>query len=229
MINVKLNNSLTIPIIGLGTFPMKSFELFKAVYYALRSGYTHFDTASAYGNERALGFSLNALKLFGLTEQRFITTKLSNNDQKQGDVRKSLLRSMSRLNVKNVDLYLMHWPYPETYLDSWKQMEGLYQEGLVKAIGVCNFHQHHLEQLLEIATVFPAVNQIELHPLISQSKLRYFCENSGIALEAYSPVARMDPKLIKNKVLLEISRKYNKTVPQVIFRWDIQHGIITIP
>lgn len=229
MINVRLNNGFEFPIIGLGTFPMKRFELFRAVYYSLRSGYSSFDTSPAYGNEALLGYSLRILKHFGLGRRVFITTKLSNTDQRQGDVRRALINSMRRLQVSSVDLYLMHWPVPETYLTSWKQMESLYKEGLVKAIGVCNFHEHHLERLLEIASVIPAVNQVELHPLLSQGKLQLFCKAKGIAMQAYSPVARMNPKLVNNEVLLRISREHHKTVPQIIIRWDIQHGIITIP
>jgi len=136
---------------------------------------------------------------------------------------------MKKLGVKQLDLYLMHWPNPETYLDSWKEMETLYKEGLVKAIGVCNFHEHHLQKLLEIAEVTPVINQIELHPLLSQKPLREYCKSKGIQIQAYSPVARMDSKLIEHPVLVELAKKYTKTVPQIILKWDVQHDIITIP
>lgn len=229
MKKVKLNNGLEMPMIGLGTFPMKRLELFKAVYCALRSGYTSFDTASAYANEAWLGISLKLLGLMGLGKSLFLTTKLSNTEQRHGDVRAALLKSLRRLKVDCVDLYLMHWPNPDTYIDCWKQMEELYDEGLVKAIGVCNFHQHHLECLLEKSTVTPAVNQIELHPLLSQKCLRSFCKKMQIQVEAYSPVARMAPKLIESSTLNEIAFELGKTVPQIIFRWAIQHGIVVIP
>ncbi len=229
MHNILLNNGLEIPAFGLGTFPMKRFELFWAVYYALKSGYTSFDTASAYSNEAWLGFSLKFWRLFGLGKSVFLTTKLSNIEQRTMEVEDALIGSMQRLGIKVLDLYLMHWPNPNTFVESWKKMEKLYSKGLVKAIGVCNFHQHHLETLLKSANVIPVINQIELHPLLSQEMLRTFCTEKGIAVEAYSPVARMNPRLIENKILVKIAQKYRKTVPQIIFRWDIQHGLITIP
>ncbi|MBA4317082.1 MAG: aldo/keto reductase [Flavobacterium sp.] len=229
MYNILLNNGLEMPVFGLGTFPMKRFELFMAVYYALKSGYTCFDTASAYSNEAWLGFSLKFWRLFGLGKNVFLTTKLSNIEQRTMEVEDALIKSMNRLGVKELDLYLMHWPNPETFVESWGKMEKLYKKGLVKAIGVCNFHQHHLETLMKSASVVPVVNQIELHPLLSQEPLRKFCKGNGIAVEAYSPVARMNPRLIENKVLVKIAQNYRKTVPQVIFRWDLQHGLITIP
>ncbi len=229
MKKILLNNEIEMPIIGIGTWPLNRLKLLKVVFYAIKTGYKSIDTSSAYGNEKWLGRSLKILRTLGLAENVFITTKLSNSAQRTGDVRAALKKSMNALNVKSVDLYLMHWPNPNTYLENWKKMEELYKEGLVKAIGVCNFHQHHLEQLLDIATVHPAVNQVELHPLLNQNKLRNFCSSKGIAIEAYSPVARMHPKLIQNKTLEEIAANYNKTVPQIILRWDVQHNIITIP
>lgn len=226
---ITLNNGLEMPIIGLGTWPLNKLKLVKAVYFALKSGYSSFDTSSAYGNEKWLGFSLKLFKIFGLTKNTFITTKLSNPDQRKGNVRQALKNSMRKLGVNQVDLYLMHWPNPETYLDSWKQMEELYNEGFVKAIGVCNFHEHHLDKLLEIAQVIPVINQVELHPLLTQDKLKSYCDKRGIKLQAYSPVARMDPVLVENEVLVKISNKYNKTVPQVILRWNVQNDIASVP
>lgn len=225
---IKLNNSIKMPIIGIGTYPLNRIALIKTIINAYRFGCRSFDTSASYGNERWLGLSLKILKFFG-AKDIFITTKLSNSFQKRGDVRKALEGSMKKLGVKQIDLYLMHWPNPETYLEAWKQMEILYKEGLVKAIGVCNFHEHHLEKLLEIAEVIPVINQVELHPLLSQKPLRQYCESKGIQIQAYSPVARMDPKLIEHYVLIELSKKYNKTVPQIILRWDIQQNIIAIP
>jgi len=226
---IKLNNGLKMPILGLGTWPMNRFELVKAVYYAIRFGYTSIDTSSAYGNEKWLGRALRIMRLLSNSKNIFITTKLSNAEQRNGNVRLALNNSMKRLNVKCIDLYLMHWPNPETYLDCWRQMEVLYNEGLVKSIGVCNFHEHHLEELLKIATVIPAINQIELHPLLSQIELRSYCSSKGITVEAYSPVARMNPKLIKNDILLKIAILHSKTVPQIILRWNVQHEIVVIP
>lgn len=228
MKNIVLNNGLKMPIIGLGTYPLNRFKLIKAMWYAHKNGCISFDTSSAYGNERSFGIGVKILKFFE-AKNIFITTKLNNASQRKGNIREALLSSMKRLGVKHIDLYLMHWPNPETYLGSWKEMEKLYKEGIVKTIGVCNFHEHHLDKLLEIAEVIPAINQIELHPLLSQKPLREYCESRGIQIQAYSPVARMDPKLIKNPVLEKLAKKYNKTVPQIILRWNIESNIITIP
>jgi diketogulonate reductase-like aldo/keto reductase len=227
--HIELNNKIKMPVLGLGTFPLNKFKLMKVVFQAYTLGYRSFDTSSAYNNEKWLGLSLLLLRFFKKKEKIFITTKLSNSDQRKGNVRQALLDSMKRLNMKSIDLYLMHWPNPETYMDSWKQMEMLYQEGLVKAIGVCNFHQHHLDELLKIAKIVPVINQVELHPLLSQLELAEYCKSREISIEAYSPVARMHPKLIKNKILTKIAGKYNKSVPQIILRWDIQHGYVVIP
>jgi diketogulonate reductase-like aldo/keto reductase len=123
----------------------------------------------------------------------------------------------------------MHWPNPETFLESWKQMEELYREGLCRAIGVCNFHEHHMEELISIAEILPVVNQIELHPLLSQKPLVNYCTSKRILIEAYSPLARMHKKLINNPIMVSLSEKYNKSVVQIILRWNFQNGIIVIP
>lgn len=225
---IKLNNGLEIPIIGLGTYPLNRIALIKAMWYAYKNGCESFDTSSAYGNERWLGIGIRILKLFGVNKI-FITTKLSNEGQIKGNIREELLKSMKKLNVDCIDLYLMHWPNPETYLDSWREMEKLYEEGLVRGIGVCNFHEHHFENLLKVARIKPVINQIEIHPLLTQEPLRRYLEKNQIQVQSYSPVARMDKKLIDNHLLVLLSKKYNKSVPQIILRWNIQNNIITIP
>jgi len=225
MKNIVLNNGLKMPIIGLGTYPLNRFKLIKAMWYAHKKGCTSFDTSSAYHNERWLGVGI---KIFGV-KNIFITTKLSNTSQRNGNIREALLESIKRLGVKHIDLYLMHWPNPDTYLESWKEMEKLYKEGLVKAIGVCNFHEHHLEKLLEVAEITPVINQIELHPLLTQMPLREYCKSKNIQIQSYSPIARMNPKLIENSILVSIAKKYNKSVPQVILRWNLENNIVTIP
>lgn len=225
---IKLNNGVKMSIIGMGTYPLNGFSLLKAVSNSFKNGCISFDTSSAYHNERWLGYSLKYLKLLG-AKDIFVTTKLSNGSQRKGNIRKAFMDSKKKLGLKKVDLYLMHWPNPETFLDSWKEMELLCKEGHIRAIGVCNFHQHHLEKLLEVAEIIPAINQVELHPLLNQKSLVKYCESKGIKVQAYSPVARMDPKLIEHSVLVNLSKKYNKTVPQIILRWDIQNKIITIP
>lgn len=227
MEGIKLNNGLSIPKIGLGTFPMNRYVLLKTVIQATRIGYNSFDTSRSYGNEKALGF---ALKLSLVKRENiFITTKLSNEQQRTYNVKNALLSSLKLLKTDYVDLYLMHWPNPETYLDSWRQMEELYLQGYCKAIGVCNFHEHHLEELLKIAKIIPAINQIEIHPLLTQKPLIKYCKKHGIQPEAYSPLARMDKRLVENGVLENLAEKYNKTIAQIILRWDYQCGVISIP
>lgn len=215
------------PLIGMGTWPLNGWRLALIVRKAVKLGYRSFDTASAYGNEKWLGYGIRFSGIH--REDLFITTKLSNYDQRRGDVKEACQKSLSRLGIRYLDLYLMHWPNPDTYLRCWKQMEMLYKEGLIRAIGVCNFHQHHLKSLLEIVDVIPSVNQVELHPLLSQSSLIAFCKELGIQIEAYSPLARMHERLIKNEVIVKIAKKYRKTVPQIILRWDYQHGIVSLP
>lgn len=229
MKTITFNNGIKMPILGLGTWPMNGIKLVKVVYRSLKLGYTSFDTSSAYGNEKWLGRALRLMRVVGLGKQIFITTKLNNSEQRNGDVRRAVKNSLRKLNVKSIDLYLMHWPNTETYLDCWKQMEELYHEGLIKAIGVCNFHESHLEELLKIAKVIPVINQVELHPLLSQVKLRNYCTGKGIKMEAYTPLARMDVKLVENTYLKEYAKKYGKTVPQIILRWNVQHDIVVIP
>jgi diketogulonate reductase-like aldo/keto reductase/polysaccharide pyruvyl transferase WcaK-like protein len=224
---IVLNNGIEMPMIGLGTYPTNGVKLALLVRKAVKLGYRSFDTASAYGNEKWLGIGI---RLSGVKRSDlFITTKASNAEQRTGDVISAVNKSKKRLGVKQVDLYLMHWPNPDTYLKSWKQMETLYKEGVVRAIGVCNFHEHHLLKLLEIADVIPVINQFELHPLLSQTSLVKFCHDKGIRVTAYSPLARMNDKLRKNTTLVKIAGKYQKTVPQIILRWNFQNHIISIP
>lgn len=220
MENIKLSNEIEIPKIGFGTFPMKGIRVIKAILLALKFGYKRIDTASAYGNERGIGI---ALKLSLMPRNNyFITTKLSNREQENGDIEKALRKSMKRLGVKYIDLYLMHWPNPETYINSWKEMEKLYKKGLVKAIGVCNFHQHHLDKLMKECEIVPMVNQIEITPLLTQEPLIKYCKEKNIIVEAYSPLGRMNEKIKNNDVLKKIANNKNKTISQIILRWNYQ-------
>jgi diketogulonate reductase-like aldo/keto reductase len=225
---IRLNNNLEMPILGIGTYPLNGLPLIKTVLNAHGCGYTSFDTSAAYFNEECLGVAIKRIVSSGAS-QPFITTKLTNTSQRENKVTEGFFNSLKRLGLKKIDLYLMHWPYPDKYLKSWKQMEVLYKEGLIGAIGVCNFHQHHLKRLLEVAEIIPAINQIEIHPLFSQKPLRDYCKDKGIHVQAYSPIARMDPKLVRHPVLVKLSKRHKKTVPQVILRWDIQEGIIALP
>lgn len=225
--NLTLNNKLQMPAIGLGTYPMKGLELINTVLKAIDIGYNSFDTAAAYKNHEDIG---KALKLSNTSrEEIFITSKLSNKEQRAGDVEQALKTTLNYLGLEYLDLYLMHWPNPGTFLKSWSQMEKLYKEGLVKAIGVCNFHEHHLRELLSNGNIIPSINQVELHPLLNQKPLVKYCKSKNIVIEAYSPLARMHKKLIKNPLLVKIAEKYQKTVPQIILRWNYQNDIISIP
>lgn len=226
---IRLNNGVEVPQIGLGTYSNEGWGMTMSVFQAYRKGYHLFDTSTAYHNEAAMGRAYKLLTLLGKRRNFIVSTKLTNTAQRTRDVFQAFEESRRMLQVKTVDLYLMHWPNPGTYLDCWQQMEELYQAGKVRAIGVCNFHIHHLENLFKVASVVPAINQVELHPLLSQIPLRQYCKEHGIAMEAYTPLARMNPKLIDNPTLKSLAHKYQKTVPQIILRWDIQHDFIVIP
>lgn len=223
----KLNDGNTIPLIGLGTFPMKGFKLIKSVITAENTGYTMFDTSRAYHNESELGIALKLGKL--KREDVFVITKISNRQQEIGNVEAALESSLKKLCLSYVDLYLMHWPYPEHYLNTWKIMEKMKKKGLAKSIGVCNCHESHLRSLLNIATTKPVVNEVELHPLLTQRPLIEFCKSNDIKMIAYSPLARMAPELVNNNIIQKLARKYKRSNSQIVLRWDFQHGYITIP
>lgn len=228
MQTVRLNNGVEMPLVGLGTYPMNGPRLVAAVAKAVAAGYRRFDTAAVYGNEAWLGRALKLARPLAHGEAFFLTTKLDS-AVPPVRVRETLEASLCRLGIERVDLFLMHWPHPDYYVDQWRQMEELLREGRTRAIGVCNCHPRHLEHLLEKAAVVPAVNQVELHPLLSQVPLRDYCRERGILVEAYSPVARMHPKLIHHPLLIGLAGKHGRTVPQIILRWDIQHGIAVVP
>lgn len=156
-------------------------------------------------------------------------TKLANYQQRTRDVRKALTDSLKFLGMDHVDLYLLHWPNPGTYVECYQQMEELQKEGLIRAIGVSNFHEHHLIELFKYTSVVPAVNQVEIHPLLNQRKLIDFCTGKGIQMISYSPFARMHERLILHPVLVKIAEKYHVKVTQVIIRWNYQHKYVAIP
>ncbi|GMA62549.1 aldo/keto reductase [Alicyclobacillus fastidiosus] len=220
-----LNNGVQMPWFGLGVWQTKEGEeVEQAVTYALGAGYRHIDTAAAYKNEQGVG---NAVRKSGIArEDLFITTKLWNADQGYDTAVRAFEESNRRLGLEYVDLYLIHWPVKGKYKDSWRALEKLYKDGLVRAIGVSNFHIHHLEDLLADAEVVPTVNQVECHPLLAQTELRAFCADHKIQFEAWSPLMQGN---LNNGALLDIAKKYNKTPAQVVLRWDLQHGIVTIP
>ena len=196
----------------------------KNVHICMKNGITMFDTSKAYRDgEYELG---RALKSYSRDEY-FIVTKASNTDQFNGNIRKALEDSLKALDMTYVDLYLLHWPVSDIWINSWLELEKLYQEGLCKAIGVCNCNIHHLEELERSAHIVPMVNEFECHPLFTQEALRSYCMKKHIQVMAYTATARMDERLRKT-VLPSIAKKYNKTISQIIHKWHQQIGNIPI-
>ncbi|NLM11539.1 MAG: aldo/keto reductase [Clostridiaceae bacterium] len=223
-----LNNGVKMPWLGLGVWKVTNpEELDSAVKTALEAGYTSIDTADVYGNEEGVG---KAIKESGIPrEQLFITTKLANKMQRKGydATLKAFEASRKRLGLEYIDLFLIHWPVKDKYVESWKAIIKLYKEGLVRAIGVSNFLIHHLEDIMNETDVVPAVNQVELHPWLNQSELIDFCRKNKIQVEAYSPL--MSGHLREVTELEEIAEKYGKTPAQIVLRWHLQREVIVIP
>lgn len=220
-----LNNGVTMPWLGLGVWKTKDGdEVIQAVSDAITAGYRSIDTAAVYGNETGVG---QALKASGIPrEQLFITTKVWNADQGFESTLRAFEDSRRKLQLDTLDLYLVHWPVKGKYKETWKALIKLRDEGYVRAIGVSNFQVHHLQDLIDDTGVVPAVNQVELHPLLNQRELRSFCQEKGIQLEAWSPLMQGNLDL---PLLTELSGKYGKSPAQIVLRWDLQHGIVTIP
>lgn len=225
-----LHNGVNMPWFGLGVFKVEEGpELENAVRTAIKHGYRSIDTAAIYGNEEGVGRGIRAgLEEAGIgREELFVTSKVWNADLGYESTLAAYEASLNKLGLDYLDLYLIHWPVEGKYKEAWRALETLYKEGRVKAIGVSNFHVHHLETLLSGAEIKPMVNQVEFHPRLTQTELRAFCKEQGIQFEAWSPL--MQGELLDNPVLTEIAAKYNKSVAQVILRWDLQHGVVTIP
>lgn len=194
---------------------------------SLRMGYRLIDYSSAYGYEQLLKI---AIKKSGIKrEDLFIISRAANKDQYNNCVRESFLSSLKKIGVDYLDLYMFHWPVTDHYIDTYKEIEKLYKEGLVRAIGVCNCHQHHLEAIMKECEIVPMVNEFEVHPLFTQKPLIGFCQDHGIHVMAYTPLARNDDRIQKNLILRGIAKKHGKTIYQVILRWDIQNGLTPIP
>ncbi|MGG1479567.1 aldo/keto reductase [Bacillus smithii] len=225
-----LHNGVKMPWFGLGVFKVEEGpELVNAVKTAIKHGYRSIDTAAIYENEAGVGTGIReGMKEAGISrEDLFVTSKVWNADLGYESTKKAFETSLNKLGLEYLDLYLIHWPVEGKYKEAWRALEDLYKEGRVKAIGVSNFHIHHLEDLMEDADIKPMVNQVEYHPRLTQKELQAFCQEQGIQLEAWSPL--MQGQLLDNEVLQEIGKRYNKTVAQVILRWDLQNGVVTIP
>jgi len=223
-----LNNGVRMPWLGLGVWQVEDPAQLKfAVEKAFEAGYRAVDTAAAYGNEEGVG---KCIQKSGIRrEELFITTKLWNKPQRKGyDASlKAFEQSRKLLKLEYIDLYLIHWPVKGKYIESWKALIHLQKEGFVRAIGVSNFKTHHLQDIISETGVVPAVNQVELHPWLTQKPLLEFCEKNGIQVEAYSPL--MHGHLDEITELEGISRKYGKSHAQIILRWDLQNKVAVIP
>jgi methylglyoxal/glyoxal reductase len=223
---VTLNNGVEIPRVGLGVFkaePGQATE--QAVRWALEIGYRHIDTAALYENEEDVGRAIAGSDLD--RDLIFVTTKVGNPDQGYENTLKAFDESRKKLQMDTVDLYLIHWPVTGLYKETWKALEKLYGEGKARAIGVSNFLVHHLEDLLGGTEITPAVNQVEFHPFLVQKDLLEYGRVKNIRHEAWSPLTRATR--FDHPVIQELSSKYQKTPAQILIRWDIQLGVVTIP
>ncbi|MDR7238718.1 aldo/keto reductase [Neobacillus drentensis] len=221
-----LNNGVKMPWLGLGVFKVEEGpELVNAVKTAIQHGYRSIDTAAIYENEEGVGQGIKESGI--LREDLFITSKVWNADLSYESTLAAYQTSLDKLGLEYLDLYLIHWPVAGKYKDAWRALETLYKEGRVRAIGVSNFQVHHLEDLMKDAEIRPMVNQVEYHPRLTQKEVQAFCREQGIQMEAWSPL--MQGQLLDNEVLAGIAAKYNKSVAQIILRWDLQNGVVTIP
>lgn len=217
------------PQLGLGVWQVEDGEEVKtAIQAAFDAGYRAIDTAAMYGNEEGVG---EAVKNSGLArEEVFITSKLDNQHHGYDEALRGFEDSMRKLDLTYLDLYLIHWPVPEEdkFVDTWRALEELHQQGRIKAIGVSNFKQVHLDKLLGNCKVVPAVNQIELHPNLNQKDMRDYCREHDIYVESWSPIKR-GGDVLKDEVVQGIADNHDKTAAQVVIRWHIQHDLIVIP
>jgi methylglyoxal/glyoxal reductase len=225
-----LSNGIHMPWLGLGVFKVEEGpELVHAVKTAIKHGYRSIDTAAIYGNEEGVGRGiLEGIQEAGLNRSDlFITSKVWNDDLGYEETLAAFEISLEKLGLEYLDLYLIHWPVERKYTEAWKALEKLYKDGKIKAIGVSNFQIHHLETLLKEAEIKPMVNQVELHPRLTQKDLLIYCRENGIQLEAWSPL--MQGEILESPVLQEIGDRYSKSTAQVILRWNLQNQIVAIP
>ena len=231
-----LNNGVSIPVLGFGTWKAENGEVaYQAVLEALKAGYRHIDTAAIYKNEESVG---RAIRDSGIPRQEiFVTTKLWNTNHSYEEARQAFEQSMEKLTLDYLDLYLIHWPNPKPLRENdewktrnaevWRAMEDLYQEGKIRAIGVSNFLPHHLDALLETARVIPAVNQVRLAPGVYQEEVVAYCKEKGILLEAWGPFGQGE--LFDKKGVQEIAAKHGKSVAQIALAWSLAEEFLPLP
>lgn len=223
-----LHNGVKMPWFGLGVFKVEEgSEVIESVKAAIKNGYRSIDTAAIYQNEEGVG---QGIKESGVArEELFITTKVWNSEQGYDTAIQAFETSLSKLGLDYLDLYLIHWPGLDSskFKDTWKALEKLYKDGRVRAIGVSNFHVHHLQDLIKDAEVKPMVNQVEFHPNLTQRELLAYCQREGIQLEAWSPLKQ--GQLLSDPTINEIAEKHQKSPAQIILRWDLQNKVVTIP
>jgi 2,5-diketo-D-gluconate reductase A len=224
---ITLNNGVQIPQFGFGTFQIDPSKTKEATLAALEIGYRHIDTAEMYGNEKQVG---EAVRASGLDrDEVFVTSKLNNGAHAYSQALKAFDRTTEDLGLGHVDLFLIHWPLPNVgdFVETWRAMEEIHHSGRARAIGVSNFQPHHLRRLGTETTIVPAVNQIEVHPYLTQDHVRAFNTEHGIATEAWSPIAQ--GRVLGDPTIVRIARKHEKTPAQVTLRWHLQRGDIVFP
>ena len=221
----KLNSGQEMPVLGLGVFQTPAGKVTReAVKFALKVGYRHVDTASVYGNEEDVG---RGVKESGVPREKvFVTTKLWNTDHGYDSALSACEKSLRRLGLGYIDLYLIHWPVPELRKETWKALEELQRRGSCRAIGVSNYTIRHLSELGSSEAV-PAVDQVEFNPFLYQEELLRFCDDRGIQVEAYSPLTR--GRKLHHPAVVEVARRHSKSPAQVMIRWGLQHGLVVIP
>ncbi len=226
---IELNNQQIIPQIGVGTWTLRGEEARRNVRLALEAGFRHIDTAQGYGNETEVG---QGIADSGVSRQEvFLVTKVATNIMREGNqaVRLSIDESLSRLKMDYIDLLLIHWPVKDCVKDTWQVMEDYVRQGKVRSIGVSNFNRHHLDDLLAYAEIRPVVNQMEVHPLMTQEENIAYNHRLGIQVEAWGPFGQGDIDVVGQPLLQALAKKYGKTASQIVLRWIVQRGLITIP
>lgn len=226
--SIKLNNGTYIPTIGFGTSLVTGEECIKIIKTAIQAGYRHIDTASAYKNEEEIGKAIKQSEIH--RKELFITSKVWKDSMGYENTLKSFENTLKNLDLEYVDLFLVHWPKnndDNLNIETWRALEKIYKEGKAKAIGVSNFLKHHLEIILNNCDVAPAVNQIEFHPGLVRKETIDFCKEKNIVLEAWAPLGK--GKMLSNEFLLNIAKKYNKSVAQLCLKWCLENEVIPLP